>query len=92
MHATFRNIFSLVLKPFESGTKSFQYKKSHRIILLVIGVLFNGLASIIVYMAQGQDIGYYFPAVIFATIGILGFIIGFLGNDRAVATIWGNAG
>jgi len=90
MKKILRSIFSIVLNLFESGTGSFQYQKSHRVILIVIGFLFTGLASIIFYMAQGKDIGYFFPVLIFGSIGLLGFIIGFLGNDRAVATIWGN--
>ncbi len=90
MKKALRNLFSLVLTPFESGTNNYQYQKSHRVILVIIGFLFNGLASVVFYMAEGASIGYYFPVLIFVSIGLLGFIIGFLGNDRAVATIWGN--
>lgn len=90
MKNTLRSFFSIVLNRFESGTNDYQYQKSHRVILVVIGVLFNGLASLVFFMAQGEDIGYYFPVLIFGALGITGFIIGFLGNNRAVATIWGN--
>lgn len=90
MKNIFRTIFSLILNRFESGSSPYQYKKSHRVILIVIGVLFGGLASFVFYMAQGQDIAYYFPVVVFGSIALLGFIIGFLGTERAVATIWGN--
>ncbi len=90
MKQTLRSLFAPILKPFESNTKTFHYKESHRTILIVIGFLFSGLASIVFYMAQGQDPGYYFPVLIFGSIGLVGFVIGFLGTDRAVATIWGN--
>lgn len=90
MKNTLRSLFSFILNSFESGKSSFQYKKSHRVILIIIGFLFNGLASIVFYMAQGKELAYYFPVLVFSAIGILGFIIGFLGNERAVATIWGN--
>lgn len=91
MKNTLRSLFSIILNLFESGTTPYQYKKSHRVILIVIGVLFGGLASFVFYMAQDQDVAYYFPVVVFGTIALVGFIIGFLGNERAVATIWGNA-
>lgn len=90
MKTLLRTIFSFVLGPFESGKANYHYAKSHRVILIVIGCLFLGLAGIVFSMAEGQDIGYYFPVVIFSIISLLGFIIGFLGNERAVATIWGN--
>lgn len=91
MKATLRSLFSFILNGFESGTSEFSYKKSHRIILIVIGFIFSGLATLLFFMAQGEDIGYFFPVLIFGAIGLTGFVIGFLGNDRAVATLWGNA-
>jgi len=90
MKKSLRNLFSFILNSFESGSSEYRYEKSHRVILIVIGFLFNGLATIVFFMAQGEDIGYYFPVLILGSIGILGFIIGSLGNERAVAKIWGN--
>jgi len=90
MKNSLRLLFSFVLNRFESGTSQYSYQKSHRVILVVMGVLFSGLATFVINMASGQNIAYYFPAVVFGSIGLLGFVIGFLGNERAVATIWGN--
>jgi len=90
MKTILRTLFYFALNPFESGTTRFDYKKSHRIILIIMGVLFSGLASFVASKVATASLIYYFPALIFGTIGFLGFVIGFLGNDRAVATIWGN--
>lgn len=90
MKQRLRKLFFFILNPFESGNKQFVYQKSHRLILIAVATLFTGLGTIVAYLAEGQDSSYYFPAVIFLGIALVAFVIGFLGNDRAVATIWGN--
>lgn len=85
-----RTIFSPLLKVFESGDDEFSYKPSHRIILLVMGVLFSGLAMFVFSSALGQDIGYFLPVIIFGGVGLVSLVIGFVGTDRAVAKIWGS--
>ncbi len=85
-----RSLFSPILKIFESGSDPFHYQTSHRTILLVMGLLFSGLASAVGFYAQGQDPGYLLPVVIFGTVGLVSFVVGFLGTDRAVAKIWGS--
>lgn len=85
-----RAVFSPLLKVFESGDDEFSYKPSHRIILLVMGVLFSALAMFVFISAQGQDIGYYLPVLIFGGVGVVSLVIGFVGTDRAVAKIWGS--
>jgi hypothetical protein len=89
MKSILRRIFSLLLSPLESGEGSYEYKSSHRSILLFVSVMFIGLASIVRVMADGQDSGYLVPVLIFGVGGILGLIVGLLGEDRAVAKIWG---
>jgi hypothetical protein len=89
MKLLLRRIFSLLLSPLESGEGTYEYKPSHRSILLFVSVMFIGLASIVRVMADGQDSGYLFPVLIFGVGGILGLIVGLLGEDRAVAKIWG---
>ncbi|MDX1692870.1 MAG: hypothetical protein R3208_03835 [Ketobacteraceae bacterium] len=90
MKQPLRSLFSPLLKPFESGNEPFQYKPSQRKILLFVSLMFTGLAGLVLYLAADADPGYYFPAVIFGLIGFVGFVVGFLGNDRAVARIWGS--
>jgi len=90
MKSLLRNIFSPVLNIFESGSEEYLYKPSHRTILIVMGVLFTGLASLVFILAAGKDIGYLLPVLVFGGAGLLSLLIGFLGNERAVAKIWGS--
>lgn len=86
--AIFRSIFSPILNIFESGTDDYEYKASHRTILLFMGSLFLGLAALVLWSAIGQDIGYFLPVVVFGALGLVSLVVGLLGNDRAVAKIW----
>jgi len=83
-------LFSPVLNVFESGTEAYEYKKSHRVILVTIGVLFTALATGVFWLARGADIGYLFPVVIFGLVGVVCLLVAYAGSDRAVAKIWGS--
>jgi len=87
---TLRTLFSPILNIFESGTQPFSYKVSHRVILIVMGSLFSGLAASVFLLSWGDDMGYVLPVVIFGGVGFLCLLLGFIGNDRAVAKIWGS--
>ena len=90
MKGLLRKLFSPLLSVFEAGNEPYAYKPSHRKILLVLSTLFSILAAAVLASAQGQDAGYLLPVFLFGGAGMLGFIIGFLGNERAVAKIWGS--
>ncbi len=90
MKQKLRIIFSAILNIFESGTEPFSYKSSHRTILVVMGGLFTGLATLVFWLAQGEDPGYLLPVLVFGGIGLLSLLIGLIGTDRAVAKIWGS--
>ncbi len=90
MKQTLQKLFSPVLSRFESGDQAYSYKSSHRTILLVMSALFCGLASAVILVAPGQELSYLIPVFVFGGGGLLGLVIGFLGNDRAVAKIWGS--
>lgn len=90
MKNLFRRFFSIILTPFESGKDEYHYKTSHRKVLIAMGVLFTGLGSLVLFLAQGEDPGYLLPVFVFIGVGSLCLIIGFLGNERAVAKIWGS--
>ena len=90
MKSLFRYIFSPILKLFESDTGEYLYKKSHRVVLIVMGILFTGLASLVYSLGQGEDIIYIIPVIVFGGAGLLSLLIGILGEDRAVAKIWGS--
>ena len=90
MKEQLRKIFSFILTPFESGTEEYEYKPINRKILLFISVMFSGLAGLVLYLRpEDSGLDYALPIIVFAAIAVLGFIIGFLGNDRAIAKIWG---
>jgi hypothetical protein len=90
MKSLFRKLFSPVLNIFESGDDVYAYKKSHRIILIVMGLLFTGLASLVFTLAEGEEPGYMIPVLVFGGAGLLCLLISFIGNDKAVAKIWGS--
>lgn len=85
-----RSLFSLILTGLESGEEPFHYEASHRKILIAVSFLFTVLATVVVLLMPGTDSGHWIPVVIFGTIAFVGFVVGFLGNDRAVAKIWGS--
>jgi hypothetical protein len=86
-----RTAFSPILSTFESGDEEYNYRKSHRTILIVMGVLFGGLASIVFAMASGgESMGFLIPVVVFGLVSLVTLVVGLLGNERAVSKIWGN--
>lgn len=86
-----RKLTSPLLHLFERGDQPYSVKPSHRTILLATSVLFLGLSGAIIWVAVGQnELTYLIPALIFGSVGLVGAIVGLLGNDRAVAKIWGN--
>ncbi len=84
-----RTLFSPLLNRLESGNEPYAYKASHRSILMAMSAMFAALAAIVFFRADGADLGYLFPVIVFGAGGVLGLIIGWLGDDRAVAKIWG---
>jgi hypothetical protein len=91
MKKVLRRLFSPILKLFEAGDEPYTVKPLSRKILITIGVLFFGLASAVVYLSLDADVtGFMVPIVVFYGISLVALVVGLLGNDRAVARIWGN--
>ncbi len=91
MKELLRTAFAPILENFESGTEEFTYRTSSRVILIIMGTIFAILSTAVTVMAQDVDnAGYYLPAFIFGIFSFVILIVGFLGNERAVSTIWGN--
>ena len=86
-----RTAFSPILNTFESGTEEYTYRPSHRTILIVMGVLFGGLATTVFVMASGgESMGFFIPVTVFGLVSLVTLVVGILGTERAVAKIWGN--
>ena len=83
-------MFTPALRPLEAGTEPYVYKPSHRKILLFVSVMFIGMATLVAVIMPGWDSGYLLPIVVFGGAGLIGFVVGGLGEDRAVARIWGS--
>lgn len=91
MKPLLRKLFSPILNIFEAGNEPYAYKPLNRKILIVIGVLFLCLVSVVVYLSfDKNELGYLIPVVVFSGISLVALVVGLLGSDRAVAKIWGN--
>lgn len=62
----------------------------NRKILIAVSCMFSLLAFAILFISPKNDLGFLVPVLVFLLVGLTGLIIGFLGNDRAVAKIWGS--
>ncbi|MHA7833102.1 MAG: hypothetical protein ACX94A_01345 [Algiphilus sp.] len=91
MKAQFRRLFAPVLQPLEAGDGAFRYQPMHRTILLVVAGLFLLLSAVSAYfsISAGLTAG-LLATVVFLTLSSTCAIVGLLGNDRAVARLWGN--
>ncbi|ORU90662.1 MAG: hypothetical protein A6F71_06820 [Cycloclasticus sp. symbiont of Poecilosclerida sp. M] len=91
MKNTFRKISQPILSIFESGEEAYSYKESHRKILLVMGGLFLFLSAVSAMSAiVSSQIGGVIPFLVFFLLGFVCEIVGLLGNNRAVAKMWGS--
>ncbi|MEH6450635.1 MAG: hypothetical protein V7765_18330 [Oleispira sp.] len=91
MKELLRKAFAPILVNFESGTEEYSYKKSNRVILVVMGVIFSILSTAVAVMAaEADNAGYYIPVVVFGMVSFVILVVAFLGNERAVSSIWGN--
>jgi len=89
MKVMLRKIASPILNYFESGDEAFVYQKSHRKILIAVGVLFFFLSSVSLFVTiETGQYGGMIPILVFLSAGVVCGIIGFLGTDKAVARIW----
>ncbi|PCI65204.1 MAG: hypothetical protein COB26_13035 [Piscirickettsiaceae bacterium] len=91
MKALLRKACLPILRVFESGEEAYAYQSSHRKILLVVGGLFLFLSIISAVAAvYASQPGAFIPFTVFFLVGLVCEIVGLLGNDRAVAKIWGS--
>ena len=88
LRSLLRTVFKPLLAPLERGDDAYLYKKSHRVVLIVVSALFLFLATLSLILAPSVD--YLFPVLIFGGAGLYGLLIGTLGEDIAVARLWGS--
>jgi hypothetical protein len=91
MKIVLRRIFSPLLNYFEAGKGEFNYRKSHRTALIAAGGLFLILSLVCLWAAlTTAQLGAFIPLFVFVTASLVCLVVGTLGNERAVATIWGS--
>lgn len=91
MKAFLTRLFWFILRRFEKGEGSYAYKPSNRTILLIVGGLFCGLSGASLYFSlQQNDVTAILPVLVFFVVGGVCLVVGLLGSDRAVASLWGN--
>lgn len=83
-------IFWPILKFFETEQAPQHYKKSHRMALIGVGILFWILSAGAAWAASYvEQLGVYIPVVVFFAIGFVSLVVGLFGSNGAVAKIWG---
>lgn len=91
MKKILRQLFSPLLNVFEQGNEPYEYKPMSRRILLVISVLFSILTAVTFFLSPADaGLGIAFPMIIFGGASFVCLVVGALGNERAVAKIWGS--
>ena len=85
-----RRVFWPILKFFETSENSGAHRKSHRVALNIVGVLFILLSfgSAAAGYASGQ-IASLIPVLVFFSVGLVAVVLGTLGSNDAVSKIWG---
>lgn len=79
-----------ILSFFETGGASANYKKSHRLVLIVVGSLFFFLSAFSASMAYaGGELAALIPVIVFFCVGLVAVVVGALGSNGAVSKIWG---
>ena len=91
MKNSLRALFSPLLNFFEKGDEPYSHKPLNRKILIFMSTLFLSLAILVAYLSRdSSDPGYLLPVLVFSIMATIGLVVGLLGNDRAVAKIWGS--
>lgn len=90
MKTVLTKIFWPILKFFETEEVPVNFKKSHRVALNLMGALFIFLSFVSIWATSSMvSLGSLIPVVVFAGVGIVALVVGFLGSNGAVSKIWG---
>lgn len=90
MKGILTKLFWPILSFFETGEEPVDYKKSHRVVLNILGSVFLllSMGSIWAGRASGE-LGALVPVVVFFSLGLVAVVLGTLGSNGAVSKIWG---
>jgi len=90
MKKILRKLFRPILNIFERDSDDLVPPPSARRILYIFSGLFIFLALIFPAILPSVIArGFWFPMLVFLTVGFTGLIVAALGSDGAVAKIWG---
>lgn len=90
MKKSLTKIFWPILKFFEVGEAPDNYKKSHRVALIILGALFIFLSIVSAVAASSVGgLASLTPAIFFFAVGFVAVVVGALGSSGAVSKIWG---
>ena len=90
MKAFLRKIFNPILAYFEKDAESYRPAGWKRPVLLIVCLIFMGLAVAVPLVAPADvRSGAWAPTIVFGAIGFTGFIVAVLGSDHAVAKLLG---
>lgn len=84
-------LFWPILRFFETDQEAVNYKRSHRVVLIVVGFLFIFLSfasGVAAYVSE--RLGALMPVIVFFCIGTVALVVGSLGSNAAVSKIWGS--
>ena len=86
-----RKVFAPVLNIFENNNDEFVCRSLNRKIVLFVSAVFSLLAfGLPAFMPMLIEMGYWFVMIVFGTLAAVGFIVGILGSDKAVAKLLGS--
>lgn len=86
-----KKVFSPVLNIFEKNNNEFVYRSLNRKIVLFVSTVFALLGfGLPVFMPVLIELGYWFVMIVFGSLAAVGFIVGLLGSDKAVAKLLGS--
>ncbi|MDH5600843.1 MAG: hypothetical protein OEY78_06005 [Gammaproteobacteria bacterium] len=86
-----KKVFSPVLNIFEKNNDEFVYRSLNRKIVVFVSTVFALLGfGLPVFMPVLIELGYWFVMIVFGSLAAVGFIVGLLGSDKAVAKLLGS--
>lgn len=83
-----RKVINFLLAPLEGRKLTAAYKPSQRKVLLIISILFSGLATSVFIIAPKHQLVAYFPVLVFGSLGCYGLLAAIFASDQAVANLW----